>query len=53
MGEARSVMVVGRREKHLRFVLHTAERLGMHNAVSVALERGSDGAFIFGNRPSL
>lgn len=41
MCQTRSVMVALRREEYLRFMLHSAERLAMQDAVSIANEHRS------------
>ena len=40
--QPRAVMIAGRREEHLRLVLQAAERLGVDDAVAIALERRPD-----------
>ncbi len=40
MGQARPVVVAGRRDEHLRLVLEPPERLRMDDPVTVALKRG-------------
>ena len=42
MGQSRPVMIALRRQKHLRFVLETPERLAVQDAVSVTLKYRSD-----------
>ena len=42
MGQPRPVMIALRRQKHLRFVLETPERLAVQDAVSVTLKYRSD-----------
>ena len=39
VGQPRAVVVAGGREEHLRLVLEPAKRLGVHDAIAVALER--------------
>ena len=52
--QARAVVIAGRREEHLRLVLQAAERLGVDDAVAIALERRPDRIFGFGlSRPLL
>lgn len=53
MGKARPVMVGLRREKNLRFVLKSPERLAMNNTVAVALIAGAKLAFLFGGFSAL
>src|SRR5688572_28105100 len=43
--QSRAVMVAGRREKHLRLVLQPPERLGVDDAIPIALEGGPDRIF--------
>ncbi len=50
MGEAGAVMVALRRDEDLRLVLEAAERLGVDDAVAVALERRPQGAVRLGDR---
>ena len=46
--QARAVVIAGRREEHLRLVLQPAERLGVDDAIAIALERRADRIFVFG-----
>src|SRR5581483_5349815 len=48
---ARAVVVAGRVDEDLRLPLQTAERLGVQDAVAVALERRADCALVFGALP--
>jgi hypothetical protein len=40
--EPRPVVIAGRRKEHLRLVLEAAERLGVNDAIAIALERRPD-----------
>ena len=51
--ETRAVVIAGRRKKDLRLVLQPAKRLGVDDAIAVALKRGADGIFRFGPQPAL
>ena len=50
--QPRAVVVAARREEHLRLVLQAAERLGVDDAVAVALERRPDGVLRLGAQPA-
>ena len=43
--QARAVVIAGRRKEHLRLVLEAAERLGVDDAIAIALERRPDRIF--------
>ena len=47
--QPRAVVIARRREEHLRLVLEAAERLGVDDAIAIALERRAD--VVFGLRP--
>ena len=51
--QARPVVIAGRREEHLRLVLQAAERLGVDDAVAIALERRPDRILGLGPEPAL
>lgn len=53
MGKPCSVMVGFGRQKDLRFVLESSERLAMNYAVAVALIAGAYFTFLFGDFPAL
>jgi hypothetical protein len=42
VGESHPVVIAFRREEHLGLVLETAERLGVHDPIAVALEARAD-----------
>ena len=46
--QPRAVVVAGGREEHLRLVLQPAERLGVDDAIAIALERRADRVFRLG-----
>src|SRR5688572_15295921 len=51
--EPRSVMIAGRREKHLRLVLQTAKRLRVDDAIAIALKRRAHVIFgLFAQAPT-
>ena len=49
--QPRAVVIACRREEHLRLVLEPAERLGVHDAIAVALERRTHVVFRFFAQP--
>ena len=51
--EPRPVVIAGRREEDLRLVLQAAKRLGVDDAIAIALERGPDRIFGLGAQPAL
>ena len=53
VGQARPVVIAGRREEDLRLVLQAPERLAVNDAVAVALERRPDRILGLGAEPSL
>ena len=50
--ESRAVVIARGREEHLRLVLQPAERLAVHDAIAIALERRPDRVFGLGAQPA-
>src|SRR5205807_5681653 len=50
VGQARAVVIAGRGEEHLRFVLQAAEGLAVNDAVAIALKCGPDVVFALGSK---
>jgi hypothetical protein len=47
VGQARAIVIAGGRKEHLCLVLEPAERLGVDDAIAIALERGADCILFF------
>ena len=51
--EPGSIVIARGRKEHLRFVLESAEGLGVNHAVAIAMKRGAKGLFSFRSESAL